>query len=157
MSNEEKVALAETTKDDYGLPTVFPQGHRDDVAALELPRSTWYYHQKHVKTYTEKYAHLREPLEDIARDNPAYGYRRTTEELKELQRHRINHKVVPRLHQERKINSLPNQDPGYKLDFRIRYRSSSVRRRFFAIRSAMRPSKNTRKPTTTRIAARMRD
>jgi transposase InsO family protein len=92
MSNEEKVALAETTKDEYGLPAV--------LAALGLPRSTWYYHQKHVKTYTEKYAHLREPLEGIARDNPAYGYRRTTKELKELQRHRINHKVVQRLHQE---------------------------------------------------------
>jgi hypothetical protein len=100
MSNKEKVALAETTKDDYGLSAVFPQGHRDDVAALELPRSTRYYHQKHVMAYTEKYAHLQEPLEGIARDNPAYGYRRTTKELKEIQRHRINHKVVQRLHQE---------------------------------------------------------
>jgi len=81
MSNEEKVALAETTKSDYRLPAVFPQGHRDDVAVLELPRSTWYYHQKHVKAYTEKYAHLQELLEAIARENPAYGYRRTTEEL----------------------------------------------------------------------------
>jgi len=55
MSSEEKVALAETTKDNFGLPAV--------LAALELPRSTWYYHQKYVKAYTEKYAHLREPLE----------------------------------------------------------------------------------------------
>ncbi|MEA1978414.1 MAG: IS3 family transposase, partial [Chloroflexota bacterium] len=100
MSSEEKVALAETTKDDYGLPAVFPQGHRDDVAALELPRSTWYYHQKYVKTYTAKYAHLREPLEAIARKHPAYGYRRSTEELEEIRRHKTNHKVVQRLHQE---------------------------------------------------------
>ena len=92
MSNEEKVALTEATKDDYGLPAV--------LAALELPRSTWYYHQKYVKAYTEKYAHLQEPLEAIARENPAYGYRRTTEELKEAHRRKINHKVVQRLHQE---------------------------------------------------------
>jgi hypothetical protein len=58
MSNKEKVALAETTKDDYSLPAV--------LAAIELPRSTWYYHQKYVKAYTEKYAHLRGPLEAIA-------------------------------------------------------------------------------------------
>ncbi len=92
MSNEEKVALAETTKSDYGLPAV--------LAVLKLPRSTWYYHQKHVKAYTEKYAHLQELLEAIARENPAYGYRRTTEELKEAHCHKINHKVVQRLHQE---------------------------------------------------------
>ena len=92
MSSEEKVALAETTKCDYGLPAV--------LAALELPRSTWYYHQNHVKAYTEKYAHLREPLEAIARKHPAYGYRRSTEELEEIRRHKTNHKVVQRLHQE---------------------------------------------------------
>jgi hypothetical protein len=63
MSSEEKVALAETTKDDFGLPSV--------LAALELPPSTWCYHQKYVKAYTEKYAHLREPLEAIARKHPA--------------------------------------------------------------------------------------
>jgi hypothetical protein len=92
MSTEEKVALAETTKDDFGLPAV--------LAALELPRSTWYYHQKYVKAYTEKYAHLREPLEAIARKHPAYGYRRSTEELKEIRRHKTNHKVVQKLHKE---------------------------------------------------------
>ncbi|MCJ7567122.1 MAG: IS3 family transposase [Anaerolineales bacterium] len=92
MSNEEKVALAETTKDDYSLPAV--------LAALELPRSSWYYHQKYVKAYTEKYAHLRASLESTAQENPAYGYRRTTRELREMHCRRINHKVVQRLHQE---------------------------------------------------------
>ena len=92
MSTEEKVALAETTKDYFSLPAV--------LAALELPRSTWYYHQKYVKAYTEKYAHLREPLEAIAREHPAYGYRRSTEELEEICRHKTNHKVVQKLHQE---------------------------------------------------------
>ena len=92
MSSEEKVALAETTKDNFGLPAV--------LAALELPHSTWYYHQKYVRAYTEKYAHLREPLEAIARKHPAYGYRRSTEELEEVQSHKTNHKVVQKLHQE---------------------------------------------------------
>jgi transposase InsO family protein len=53
-----------------------------------------------VKAYTEKYAHLREPLETIARKHPAYGYRRSTEELEEIRCHKTNHKVVQRLHQE---------------------------------------------------------
>ncbi|HUV12616.1 MAG TPA: IS3 family transposase, partial [Acidobacteriota bacterium] len=92
MSNEEKVALAETTKDDYSLPAV--------LAALELPGSSWYYHQKYVKAYTEKYAHLRASLESTAQENPTYGYRRTTRELREVHGRRINHKVVQRLHQE---------------------------------------------------------
>ena len=70
------------------------------MAALELPRSTWYYHQKHRKAYTEKYAYLREPLEAITQEHPAYGYRRTTKELREVYRHEINHKVVQKLHQE---------------------------------------------------------
>lgn len=92
MSTTDKVTLAETAKESYGLPSV--------LAALELPRSTWYYHQKHVKPYTEKYEHLREPLEIIAQDHPIYGYRRTTEELREVYGHIVNRKVVQRLHQE---------------------------------------------------------
>lgn len=92
MSTSEKVALAESARDDYDLPAV--------LSVLELPRSSWYYHQKHVKTYTEKYAHLRDPLESIAQEHPAYGYRRTTEELKDAYSHQINHKVVQRLHKE---------------------------------------------------------
>lgn len=92
MSTSEKVALAESARDDYGLPAV--------LSVLELPRSSWYYHQKHVKAYTEKYAHLRDPLESIAQEHPAYGYRRTTEELRDVYRHKVNHKVVQRLHTE---------------------------------------------------------
>jgi hypothetical protein len=92
MSNEQKVALARRAKSDDGLPPV--------LAALELPRSSWYYHQNHRRAYTEKYAHLREPLEAIAREHPAYGYRRTTVELREVHGYAINHKVVQKLHQE---------------------------------------------------------
>jgi hypothetical protein len=64
------------------------------LAALELPRSTWYYHQKHRKAYTEKYAYRLEPLEAIAQDHPAYGYRHATPELQEVFLHQVNHKEV---------------------------------------------------------------
>ena len=92
MSTAEKVAMAESARECYGLPAV--------LSVLELPRSNWYYHQKHVKAYTEKYAHLRRPLEEIAQSHPAYGYRRATEELREVYGHKTNHKVVQRLHKE---------------------------------------------------------
>ena len=83
MSNEQKVALARRAKSDDGLPPV--------LAALELSRSSRYYHQKHGRAYTEKYAHLKEPLEAIAREHPAYGYRRTTVELREVYGYKTNH------------------------------------------------------------------
>jgi putative transposase len=91
MSTEQKVALAREAEGGHALSPV--------LEALELPRSTWYYHQNHRVSYTAKYAHLQEPLETIAREHPEYGYRRTTVELREVYEHRINHKVVQRLHQ----------------------------------------------------------
>lgn len=91
MSTEQKVSLADQAKSEYGLCAV--------LAAVELPRSTWYYQQKHRRAYTAKYDYLRNPLESIARQNPEYGYRRTTVELRENYGHKINHKVVQKLHQ----------------------------------------------------------
>ncbi len=91
MSTEQKVSLADQAKSEYDLCAV--------LAAVELPRSTWYYQQKHCRAYTEKYDYLRDPLESIARQNPEYGYRRTTVELRENYGHKINHKVVQKLHQ----------------------------------------------------------
>lgn len=67
------------------------------MAALQLPRSTWYY-QPYRRTYAERYAHLRPPLEAIARAHPEYGYRRVTVELRDVYGHALNHKVVQRLH-----------------------------------------------------------
>lgn len=92
MSTEEKVSLARQVQDEHGLSSA--------LAALQLPSSTWYYHQNQRVFYTEKYAHLREPLETIARNHHEYGYRRTTPELREAYGYKINHKVVQRLHQE---------------------------------------------------------
>ena len=67
------------------------------LAVVELPRSTWYYHRRQAKTDEDKYAHLRPLLEQIARQHPAYGYRRTTVELNDQIEGVVNHKVVQRL------------------------------------------------------------
>lgn len=91
MSTEQKVALAHQARGAYELGAV--------LAAVELPRSTWYYRRKHGRAYTEKYDYLHDPLEGIARHNPEYGYRRTTVELRESYGLKINHKVVQKLHQ----------------------------------------------------------
>ncbi|MBM3120879.1 MAG: IS3 family transposase [Chloroflexi bacterium] len=90
MSSERKVELADGARRAFGLTSA--------LAALELPRSTWHYHQSRRRSYTEKYADLRAPLEAIARRHPEYGYRRTTPELRERTGRRINRKVVQRLH-----------------------------------------------------------
>ena len=68
------------------------------MSALELPRSTFYYWERERRSYAEKYAHLREPLEAIAREHSAYGYRRTTVELRETYGEDVGPKVVRRLH-----------------------------------------------------------
>ena len=52
--------------------------------AIGLPKSTWYYWKNEKVDYEEKYAHLRAPLINILRENPAYGYRRIEPDLKEL-------------------------------------------------------------------------
>ena len=45
MTSEEKVALVESEKERYGLNLA--------LAAVELPKSTWYYHQNHKLSYEE--------------------------------------------------------------------------------------------------------
>jgi len=86
----EKVELAQEARGEFGL--------RAALAALELPCSTWYYHQRpERRSYEEKYAHLQDPLEQIARKHPGYGYRRASPELREQLGHPVNHKVLRRL------------------------------------------------------------
>lgn len=89
MSTAEKVGLVREAIPEFGLQAA--------LAAVELPRSTWYYQQRSV-SYAGQYAHLREPLEEIAREHPEYGYRRTAVELREGYGVRVNRKVVQRLH-----------------------------------------------------------
>ena len=91
MTTEQKVALVEGVWETYGL--------KPALAAVDLPRSTWYYHRNHKVSYEEKYAYLLPDLKAIAREHSAYGYRRVTVELREACGHVVNHKVVQRLHQ----------------------------------------------------------
>ena len=53
------------------------------LAAIGLPKSTWYYWRNEKVDYEWKYSYLREPLLGVLNDNPAYGYRRVVPELKE--------------------------------------------------------------------------
>lgn len=89
MTSEQKVALVEDAKNTYGLNLA--------LTAIDLPKSTWYYHQKHKVTYEEKYADLAPILEEIARDRPEYGVRRIMPELRDEYHIGVNHKVVERL------------------------------------------------------------
>jgi putative transposase len=89
MTTEEKVALVESVWERYGL--------RPALAAVNLPKSTWYYQQKHKVSYEEKYAQLLSILEEIARKHPEYGRPRIMEELRDTYGQDVNHKVVQRL------------------------------------------------------------
>jgi putative transposase len=88
MTSEQKVTLVESVKDAYGLNLA--------LAAADLPKATWYYHQNHKVSYEEKYAHLLPVLEAIAREHPEYGVPRIMPELHE-QGYDVNHKVIERL------------------------------------------------------------
>ena len=61
MTIEQKVALVESVWQSYGLTPV--------LAAVDLTKSTWYYHCNHKLRYEEKYADLRPELEAIARQH----------------------------------------------------------------------------------------
>jgi putative transposase len=91
MNASQKVKLVASVVGEYSLSSA--------LATVELPKSTWYYHQRQKVEYAAKYAHLQPALEEIARQHTEYGYRRTTTELHETYQERVNHKVVQRLHQ----------------------------------------------------------
>jgi putative transposase len=89
MTLEQKITLVETAKDTYGLNLA--------LAAIDLPKSTWYYHKKHKMAYEDKYADLVPILEEIARAHPEYGVPRIMPELRDVYHIDVNHKVVERL------------------------------------------------------------
>ena len=91
MTATQKVKLVGSVVGEYSLSLA--------LAAVELSKSTWYYHRRPKIDYGEKYAHLQPALEKIARRHSEYGYRRTTTELHETYQEHVNHKVVQRLHQ----------------------------------------------------------
>jgi putative transposase len=81
---------------------------------LDISKGTWHYAQSRQE-YEERYSHLREPLMEIARLHPEYGYRRTTSELAE-RGFAVNHKVVQRLHRHWHLSVIkrvrpPNPNP----------------------------------------------
>ncbi len=98
MNLSEKVELVASVREEYGL--------RAALAALELPKATWYYHTQQKVPYEQKYAHLRPLLEQIARVHPAYGIPRITRELRDTYQQRVNHKVVQRLLQTWELTLL---------------------------------------------------
>ena len=63
----EKVEIVEQNADIYGLNL--------PLDASGLPKSTSYYWKNQKVDYEEKHAHLREPLIEVLKENPAYGYR----------------------------------------------------------------------------------
>ena len=89
MSTEQKVALVKEAQQTCGLNRA--------LAAVGLPKSTWYYHQKQKVTYQDKYADLLPVLEEIARKHPEYGVPRIMPELREEYDIDTNHKVIERL------------------------------------------------------------
>lgn len=82
------------------------------LAAVELPKSTWYYHQQHKVAYRDKYHHLRPLLERIIRDHPSYGIARLTRELHETYDQPVNHKVVQRLLKAWDLSLLRRTQPS---------------------------------------------
>ncbi|MCB0078037.1 MAG: DDE-type integrase/transposase/recombinase [Anaerolineales bacterium] len=103
MSTLEKVTWVEQLRTSFGLATA--------LEALQLPKSTWYYHQNQKVDYGEKYASLRPALEEIARQHPAYGYRRTTTELHENYGLKVSQAVVRRLHELWELKLLRSVRP----------------------------------------------
>jgi transposase InsO family protein len=89
MNTEQKVALVKEAQETFGL--------NHALAAVSLPRSTWYYHQKQKIAYQDKYADLLPVLEEIARQHPEYGVPRIMPELREDYDIDTNHKVIERL------------------------------------------------------------
>jgi transposase InsO family protein len=103
MTTEQKVALVQSVWQEHGL--------KPALSAVELPKATWYYHRNQKVSYEDKYAHLRSPLEAIARQHSEYGYRRTSVELRENHGQVVNRKVVRRLHKLWDLPLLRNTRP----------------------------------------------
>ena len=73
---EEKVEIVKENAATYGLNAT--------LAAIGLPKSTWYYWKSQKVDYEKKYAHLRQPVIEILRETTGYGYRRILPDLKDL-------------------------------------------------------------------------
>jgi putative transposase len=101
LSSEEKVSFVESVRDEYPLTVA--------LSVAELPKSTWYYHQRYKVSVDEKYAHLRPILEKIAREHPEYGYRRTQKELAEAYGYVHSKELVRQLHKRWHLRLFHNK------------------------------------------------
>jgi putative transposase len=72
---EEKVEIVKRHAPEYGLNVT--------LRAIGLPKSTWYYWKNERRSIEERYSFLKEPLMNVLRDHPGYGYRRIEPELQE--------------------------------------------------------------------------
>lgn len=75
---------------------------------LDLARSTYYSHQDKESSFEAKYLRLKNKIKKIIIDNPAYGYRRIVDELKEEYSTVINHKALRKLLKLWNFNILRN-------------------------------------------------
>lgn len=101
------MSFVASVRDEYSLTTA--------LSVAELPKSTWYYHQKHKVSFEEKYAHLQPILEEIAREHPEYGYRRTQKELAEAYGYAHGKELVRQLHKRwhlRLLHSTRRSEPS---------------------------------------------
>lgn len=101
------MAFVESVRDEYPLTVA--------LSVAELPKSTWYYHQKDKVSLDEKYAHLQPLLEEIAREHPEYGYRRTQKELAEAYGYAHGKELVRQLHKQwhlRLLHSTRRSEPS---------------------------------------------
>ena len=62
-----------------------------------VSKSTWYYYQKEKVDYEEKYSHVRIPILNAIKENPAYGWRKLQDELEEDYGIALNHKPLKNL------------------------------------------------------------
>lgn len=98
---DEKIELVDAHREEHGLNRC--------LRALGVSKGTWHYRMRGGSKAAEKRARdetLKEPILEIVRDHPAYGYRRIKPELEEAIDEVINHKRLRRLLNEWDL-SLP--------------------------------------------------
>lgn len=74
------------------------------LKVVDLPKSVYFYYQNHEES-KQSDRDLIEEIKAIKTDNPAYGYRRVTLELKN-RGWKVNHKRVQRIMQEQHLQSI---------------------------------------------------
>jgi transposase InsO family protein/transposase-like protein len=91
LSNKEKVVIVDALRNKYSLPLL--------IMKLKFPRSSYYYHQKILKS-KDKYAHIKNRVTELFYEcSKRYGYRRIHAELKK-ENIFVSEKIVRRIMSE---------------------------------------------------------